>query len=177
MGIKSLAQGSLTGKEQIWASNTDWCQSLGVSIVTVRETEREGERAHARANAYAHGSPPPVWASTFIPAAPLPVSMFPNLLHKVLLMPGFLEVDTVRGLLLHSPPPAPGSGPQFRAPSGTVAAKGTWASKVSRAMLGTANAVAQEHAGSGRLGLLPVTKAHTDVYEDPGTEREKVAFS
>lgn len=58
----------------------------------------------------------------FYPCSSSPC-MFPNLLHKVLLMPAFLEVDTVGALFPHSPPPAPGSGPQLRVPSGTVAAK------------------------------------------------------
>lgn len=57
-----------------------------------------------------------------IPVAPLG-GMFSNSLYKVLLMTGLLEVDTVRALFPFSPPPAPGSGPQFRELNGPLAAK------------------------------------------------------
>lgn len=57
-----------------------------------------------------------------IPVAPLE-GMFSNSLYKVLLMTGLLEVDTVRALFPFAPPPAPGSGPQFRELNGPLAAK------------------------------------------------------
>lgn len=135
--MKSWAQGNLAGKEQIRDSHPDrlvpgsW-RSLCVCVCV-------------------HAAPhPQCGPSPHTPAAPLPVSLFPNLLHKVLLMTGFLEVDTVRALFPHYPPPARALGLSSGRQTAWWLPKWAWASQVSRATPGTASASAEAHAQSGR---------------------------
>lgn len=116
--------------------------------------------------------PTPSGATHFHSCSSSLYGMFSNLLDKVLLMLGFLEVDTVRALFPHSPPPAPGSGRQLRAPSGTVAAK------VDLGLQGEQSQSRDSgHHGPGAYLVWetrPVTShkgTHRDAYEDPQWQR------
>lgn len=77
--------------------------SLGASLVAMRVRACACAcvcvLARTRACVCAPTAPRPQrGSSALLPAAPLPGSMFPNSLHKILLMPGFLAADTVRAL-------------------------------------------------------------------------------
>lgn len=73
--------------------------SLGASLVAMRVRACACACLRARARVCAPTAlRPQRGSSARLPAAPLPGRMFPNSLHKILLMPGFLAADTVRAL-------------------------------------------------------------------------------
>lgn len=86
-----MAHGNLAGEDQIWDSDTDrW-----VSVLEQASWPCVCVRVRVRAPTALR---PQRGSSARLPAAPLPGRMFPNSLHKILLMPGFLAADTVRAL-------------------------------------------------------------------------------